>query len=194
MSSEVSGRPWALAFVVFAAALPLVWQATRWSVWTVSLRSESGGILKWYVDGGRGFSEAEGGYGSVAPGETVRVEVLLPAARPERMRLDPVDSPGPVRIESVEWEGPLPWMGGRLDPAIALWEGVRKVPEGTAGRLEASGTPPDMRAVWNAPPGLSAGLLWSLRLIAAAAIAAVAFVFGLAWNRRQLRLIESNHG
>ncbi len=193
MFSERPGAPWALALVVFLLALPLVWQATRWSKWTVTLHSETGGILKWYVDSGRGFSEESGGYVSVPAGERFDATVLLPSGGIERLRLDPVDSVGPVEIFSIRWSAPWPARDGWWDPLAAEWEGVDTVGRARGVVLEASGSPPDIRGVWNGAPGFSSAVWWFVRIGISAVAASIAFLLGRWWNLSLTRKHSVSH-
>lgn len=188
MSSERASHdaPWALTAIVFLLGLLLIWQFTRWTVWTVELRSETAGLLKWYVDSGDGFSEREGAYTRVPAGEWAEIEVRLPAGVPRKVRLDPIDSEGSLDIRRVKWDEPRPWGGGEMDPAQAQWFGAA-VAEWTpmeTWRLEPAQGVPDIYGVWQQTGGWPLEVWWTVRVAIAAFFGWVTFFVGSAWNRR----------
>lgn len=193
MSSRQPIKPYALALISFLVILAVAWQATRWSEWTVGVKSETGGILKWYVDTGDGFSEREGGYGPVPAGKRTEVRVLLPVGGIKGLRLDPVDSTGPVEVSTVKWDAPWPERSGRWDPRTAKWEGGDVIVREDSVVLVANEKMPDIRGTWNEVPGFSNALWWGFRLGFAGVMTILIFMAGYSWNFWVINTERWNH-
>lgn len=188
----MSKKPYPIFLTLLAAVAGYVatYQCTRNTTWSVDLEVEVGGILKWYIDSGSGFSEQEGAYGPVSPDVRQIVEIDLPTGTPERLRLDPVNTESIIAIHGISWREPWPGSRGRLDPQSAVWENVESaaLQEGQGFVLEPVEESMDVYGVWGDSPAHSAGWWFLVRLGGAAIVGAVAFVLGLLWNRKVLQI------
>ncbi|MGE9290078.1 MAG: hypothetical protein ACQKBT_03755 [Puniceicoccales bacterium] len=182
-----------LTLLVILLGYSLGDQFTRQTEWAVQLEAETGGILKWYIDTGDGFSEREGNYGPVPHGESTVVKIDLPTGSPRKIRLDPVNTESRIAIKKVEWREPWPGGRGELDLEEATWENVVSAGRDSSGMwilLPIPGSD-DVYGVWQEMPTHS--LLWwrLVRLGGGLLLGLVAFVGGTLWNRKILREIGS---
>lgn len=172
----------------------VLFQLTRYTEWTVDLETGKGGILKWYIDTGEGFSESEGGYSSVVGGSPQSVSVLLPTGAPRSIRLDPVDSEAMVALQSIHWREPLFGFSGTLSLEEAEWQNLSEMPmlndEGLV--LNTVEGVADIFGVWKNVPGRS--LLWwrLIRIAGALIIGSFAFLLGTLWNHSIQRRLLTN--
>ncbi|MEM0966834.1 MAG: hypothetical protein AAGJ81_11850 [Verrucomicrobiota bacterium] len=157
---------------------------TGWTRWDVTLSAENGGVLKWYVDSGKGFSEDEGANTGVPASERFTASVLLPSSLPKSIRLDPLDRDGVIIIESISWREP--WLGrsGTLAPEDANWSGVARGSSTDYGfRIEVAEGDMDPFGVWEGYDGSAPAWWLLLRMVSALLLGFIAFALGLLWNR-----------
>ena len=191
-------KPYPVFFTLLITLLGynLAFQFTRYTEWTVDLEVQTGGILKWYVDSGNGFSEEEGNYGSVPEKEKTQVQVLLSTGSPRKIRLDPVNTESEIILGEVRWKEPWPGGSGQMDLEKIDWENVSVAEKDASGkwRLEPLPESADVYGVWREVPTHS--LLWwrLVRLSVALALGICAFVGGTIWNRKILREAEGEEG
>jgi len=182
-------HPISFTILGFLLGYIIMFQITRDTAWTVDLKVETGGILKWYVDTGAGFSEREGNYGPVPRGVDQTVRLVLPSGSPRAVRLDPVDSESRIILKRVEWREPWPGGTGFLDPGEAVWENVSLNEWDEAGFLILEPTPgvSDVFGVWREVPTHS--LFWwrAVRLSGALVLGVIAFALGTFWNHQVLK-------
>ncbi|MBC2601113.1 hypothetical protein [Puniceicoccus vermicola] len=191
-------KPYPVFFTLLITLLGynLAFQFTRYTEWTVDLEVQTGGILKWYVDSGNGFSEEEGNYGSVPEKEKTQVQVLLSTGAPRKIRLDPVNTESEIILGKVRWDEPWPGGSGQMDLEKIDWENVSVAEKDGSGkwRLEPLPESTDVYGVWREVPTHS--LLWwrLVRLSVALVLGICAFVGGTIWNRKILREAKGEEG
>tara|TARA_R100000027_G_scaffold61041_1_gene52125 strand:- start:12794 stop:13408 length:615 start_codon:yes stop_codon:yes gene_type:complete len=188
----MSMKPHPIFLTVLAVVAGYIglFQWTRYTIWTVDLQVETGGILKWYIDTGDGFSEAEGAYAPVSKGGWQTVTVPLPTGSPRKLRLDPVNTESDIIMRSVRWSEPWPGSSGTMDLELAAWENVEvaEVRIGGGVALEPAVESTDVYGIWSESPAHSQTWWRIVRSAGALLIGGVAFVLGTFWNRRVLRI------